>query len=125
VPTEKERKTMQTANVNVPVRVDARHFCLTEAIRQHTIHKIDQLHLDYPRIIEAHVVLDIQKHGNRHFAEIILHCADHITIEASATTTDIYASIDSTALKIAQQMRKCKTRHMASYRHPRNARRAA
>jgi len=107
---------MQTANVNVPVRVDGRHFAVSEAIRQHVIHKIDQLHLDYPRIIEAHVVLDLQKHGNRHFAEIILHCAGHITLEASATTTDIYASIDSVAMKIEQQMRKYKTRHLAAYR---------
>jgi putative sigma-54 modulation protein len=121
VPTDKEKKTMQTANVNVPVRVDARHFALTEAIRLHTVHKIDQLHLDYPRIIEAHVILDIQKHGNRHFAEIILHCADHITLESSATTTDIYVSIDSAALKIAQQMRKFKTRHLAAYRSARRA----
>ncbi len=107
---------MQTANVNVPIRVDGRHFAITEAIRQHAVHKIDQLHLDYPRIIEAHIVLDLQKHGNRHFAEIILHCAGHITIEASATTTDIYASIDSAAMKIEQQMRKFKTKHLAAYR---------
>lgn len=113
---------MQTANVNVPIRVDGRHFAITEAIRQHVVHKIDQLHLDYPKIIEAHVVLDIQKHGNRHFAEIILHCANHITLEASATTTDIYASIDSATFKIAQQMRKFKTRHLAALRgHSRKA----
>ena len=112
---------MQTANVNVPVRVDGRHFPVTEAIRRHAVHKIDQLHLDYPRIIEAHVILDLQKHGDRHMAEIILHCAGHITIEASATTHDIYASLDAVGMKIAQQMRKHKARHLASFRHPRKA----
>ncbi len=112
---------MQTANVNVPVRVDGRHFPVSEAIRRHVIEKIDQLPLDYPRIIEAHVVLDLQKHGNRHFAEIILHCANHITIEASATTHDIYASIDAVSLKVAQQMRKHKQRHLASFRNTRQA----
>jgi putative sigma-54 modulation protein len=67
------------------------------------------------------LVLDLQKHGNRHFAEIILHCAGHITLEASATTNDIYASIDSVTAKIAQQMRKFKTRHLATYRSARRA----
>ena len=112
---------MQTANVNVPIRVDGRHLVVTEAIYQHVVQKLGQLHLDYPRIIEAHVVLDLQKHGNRHFAEIILHCANHITIEASATTHDIYASIDAVALKVAQQMRKHKQRHLASFRNVRQA----
>ena len=112
---------MQTANVNVPIRVDGRHFPVTEAIRRHVIQKIDQLHLDYPRIIEAHVVLDIQKHGDRHFAEVILRCANHITLEASATTHDIYASIDAVTSKIAQQMRKFKTRHLNAYRQARRA----
>lgn len=116
VPTETE-KAMQTANVNVPVRVDGRHFPVTEAIKRHAISKIDHLPMDYPRIIEAHVILDIQKHGNRHFAEIVLHCAGHITIDASATTHDIYESLDAVAAKVAQQMRKHKARHLAAVRN--------
>lgn len=67
------------------------------------------------------MVLDLQKHGNRHFAEIILHCANHITIEASATTHDIYASIDAVTSKVAQQMRKHKQRYLASFRNTRAA----
>ena len=112
---------MQTANVNVPIRVDGRHLVVTEALYQHVVQKLSQVHLDYPRIIEAHVVLDLQKHGNRHFAEIILHCANHITIEASVTTHDIYASIDAVVTKVAQQMRKHKQRHLASFRNVREA----
>ena len=80
---------MQTENVNVPIRIDGRHITVTDALRQHVEHKVSQLHLDYPRIIEVHVVTDVQKHGNRHIAEVILRCADHITLEATETTDDL------------------------------------
>lgn len=105
---------MQTANVNVPIKVTGRHVAVTQAIRDYAASRIDHLHLDYPRIIEAHVILDVEKH--RHFAEIILHCANHVTIEASETTDDMYASIDGALAKIAQQMRKYKAKILRNHR---------
>ncbi len=105
---------MQTANVNVPVKVTGRHVSITEAIKNYAITKIEHLHLDYPRIIEAHVILDVEKH--RHFAEVILHCNNHITIEASEETDDMYASIDAVAAKVARQMRKYKTKILRNHR---------
>jgi putative sigma-54 modulation protein len=105
---------MQTANVNVPLKVTGRHVSITEAIKSYAGSKVEHLHLDYPRIIEAHVILDVEKH--RHFAEIILHCNNHITIEASDETDDMYASIDGVVAKIAQQMRKYKTKILRNHR---------
>lgn len=105
---------MQTANVNVPVRVTGRHVSVTEPIKDYAVKKVEHLHLDYPRIIEAHIILDVQKH--RHFAEIILHCNNHITIEASEETDDMYASIDGVISKIARQMRKYKTKILRNHR---------
>jgi putative sigma-54 modulation protein len=105
---------MQTANVNVPVKVTGRHVSVTEAIKDYATSRVEHLHLDYPRIIEAHVILDVEKH--RHFAEIILHCANHITIEASNETDDMYASIDGVTAKIAQQMRKYKAKIQRNHR---------
>jgi putative sigma-54 modulation protein len=105
---------MQTANVNVPVKVTGRHVSVTEAIKNYAASRVEHLHLDYPRIIEAHVILDVEKH--RHFAEIILHCANHITIEASDETDDMYASIDGVTAKVAQQMRKYKAKIQRNHR---------
>ena len=105
---------MQTENINVPVKVTGRHVSITEAIKDYAHKKVENLHLDYPRIIEAHVILDVEKH--RHFAEVILHCNNHITIEASHECDDMYASIDGVIDKIAQQMRKYKTKILRNHR---------
>lgn len=106
---------MQTANVNLPITVTGRHVEVTEAMRDFAHKKIEGLHLDYPKIIEAKVILDVQK-KTRHIAEIILFCANHITIEASTETEDMYKSIDETISKIARRMRKYKTRLLKSHR---------
>lgn len=106
---------MQTANVNTPVSITVRHESITDSLRDYVHKKMDGLHLDYPKIIEAKAVLDVQK--NRHIAEIILYCANHITIEASSETFDnMYASIDHTISKIARRMRKYKTRLLKKQR---------
>lgn len=99
---------MQTKNVNLPITVTGRHIDITDSIRDYALKKVEGLHLDYPRIIEAKVILDVQK--NRQIAEVILFCANHITIEATTEGEDLYASIDETMAKIARRMRKHKTR---------------
>jgi putative sigma-54 modulation protein len=110
-----QNKNMQTANVDLHITVTGRHLEITDAIREYARKKLDGLHLDYPRIIEAKVILDVQTH-HRHFAEIILFCANHITIECSSTSEDLYAAIDETISKIARRMRKYKTRLLKNHR---------
>ncbi len=112
---------MQTQNVNVAITVTGRHVEITEAMREHAHKKVEGLHLDYPKIIEAKVILDVQPH-HRHIAEIILFCANHITIEAHSETRDMYASIDETIAKIARRMRKHKTRLLRKHRPRKNDR---
>ena len=105
---------MQTANVNLPITITVRHEQVTDSIRDYVTKKIESLHLDYPRIIEAKAILDVQK--NRHIAEIILFCANHITIEAHTEGKDMYAAMDDTIEKIARRMRKHKTRLLKTHR---------
>jgi putative sigma-54 modulation protein len=105
---------MQTNNNHPTVKVTGRHLVITDAINEHATHKIESLHLDYPKIIEAHVILGVEKY--RHWAEVILICSNHITIEACEETDDLYAAIDAVMTKIARQMRKYKTRLLRRHR---------
>jgi putative sigma-54 modulation protein len=106
---------MQVHNVNLPITVTGRHVEVTAAMRDYAQKKVEGLHLDYPRIIEVKVVLDVQNHRQQS-AEIILFCANHIVIEVDTTTEDIYAAIDESISKIARRMRKYKTRMLKSHR---------
>ena len=106
---------MQIANAHLNITVTGRHLEITDAIRDYAHKKIESLHLDYPRIIEAKVILDVQTH-QRQYAEIILFCANHITIQASSTCEILYAAIDETISKIARRMRKHKTRLLKNHR---------
>jgi putative sigma-54 modulation protein len=112
---------MQTVNVDLPIVITGRHVAVTEAIREYARKKIENLRLDYPRVIEAKVVLDVnEKHGApRHFAEIVLYCTNNITIEADTICEDLYSALDETISKVARRMRKYKTRIMRHHR-PRN-----
>ncbi len=107
---------MQTVNADPHLTVTVRHESITDALRDFVQKKVATLHLDYPRIIEAKAILDVQK--NRHIAEIILFCSNHITIEASSESEDMYKSIDETISKIARRMRKQKTRLLKKQRKP-------
>ncbi len=112
---------MQTANVNTPVSVTGRHMPVTDAIREYCLKKIDGFHLDYPKIVGAHFILVVDKHRQR--AELVLHCNNHITIEAHEVSGDLYASIDGAVSKAARQMRKYKTRLLKGFRpHRQNVR---
>ena len=57
---------MQVRNVNLPITITGRHVSVTEAMREHAYKKVDGLHLDYPKIIEAKVLLNVE--GDRHIA---------------------------------------------------------
>lgn len=109
---------MQVHNVNLPITVTGRHVSVTEAMREYARKKVENLHLDYPRIIDAKVILDVENRV-RQKAEIILHCANHITIEVDSISEDIYASIDESISKVARRMRKYKTRLLKSQHRPR------
>ncbi len=114
---------MQIQNANPPIQVTGRHVSVTEAMKEYCRRKVASLHLDYPKIIEAQVILDVQKY--RHVAEIVLHCGNRITIEASSTSSDMYASVDGVVDRVARQMRKHKTRFLQTHRPRKNGLRSA
>ncbi|MBM3887738.1 MAG: ribosome-associated translation inhibitor RaiA [Verrucomicrobia bacterium] len=90
------------------ISVTGRHVSVTEAIKEYARKKLSNIGIDFPRILRAQVILDVEKY--RHIAEVILHCGNHITLDASEVSEDMYASIDQVVAKLTRQLRKAKTK---------------
>jgi putative sigma-54 modulation protein len=88
--------------------VTGRHVDITPAIREYAEKKLDHIEIDFPRILSAHYILEVDKF--RHIAELVLQCGNHITIEAREVSEDLYASIDRVVDKVARQMLKYKAK---------------
>jgi putative sigma-54 modulation protein len=100
------------------ITVTGRHVEATTALKDYAAKRVGQIGIDFPRIISVHVILEVDKF--RHIADIVLHCANHINIEAREVSEDLYASIDRVVDKAARQMRKYKTR-LQNHHRPRRA----
>jgi putative sigma-54 modulation protein len=101
-------------NSDPEIRVTARHVQLTSAMSDYARKKIEGLPLDFPRVIDAHVILDINRYLHR--CEVVLSCNRHIHIQAEHQSEDMYASIDRCVDKVARQMRKKKTKEKDHHR---------
>ena len=90
------------------IAVTGRHVDVTPALRDYAAKKLEHIGIDFPRILSAHFILEVEKF--RHIAELVLQCGNHITIEAREISEDLYASIDRVVDKVARRMRKYKTK---------------
>ncbi|MBN1755046.1 ribosome-associated translation inhibitor RaiA [bacterium] len=87
------------------IRIVARHFDLTPEIQDYAESKIEPLTKFFDRIIDTHVVLDVEKH--RKLAEISMKVyGTHLV--SSSTADDLYLAIDDAARKIERRLRKYK-----------------
>ena len=93
-----------------PISITGRHLELTDAIRGYAEKRVGQITMEYPKIIEAKVIVDSQPHG--YIAEIVLYCSDHVTIQAETETGNLNEAIDLTISKVERQMRKQKTKRL-------------
>ena len=92
------------------VLVTFRHIEATEALRQYAEHKVARVYKLMRRPIEAHVVLSVTK--RRHVAEIILS-GEHLHVNATEETGDLYSAIDLAMDKIERQIQKRVTKRKA------------
>lgn len=91
------------------IAVTAKKMDLTPAIRSYAEEKIGRLEKFMDGIMEAKVLLRVEKH--RHIAEATLHAAQ-ADFTGKENNEDLYAAIDRLADKLEAQVRKYKTRSM-------------
>ena len=92
------------------ISVTAKKIDLTPAIRSYAEDKIGRLDRFMDGILEAHVLLRVEKH--RHIAEVTLR-APHADFTGKEHSEDLYAAIDGTSDKLERQLRKYKTKTLS------------
>jgi len=99
------------------IHLSPRHLTLTAAIHAYVAEKINHLEQLTDRIVAAHVVLmHDETKTKKHIVKV------HIAIpgpdiHAEDAEDDLYAAIDKVTDKLAQQLRKRKTRVADSKKH--------
>lgn len=103
----RKSKALEFINDVYDIQVTGRHVLVTESMKDYAIEKISKIDRFSHRIIEVNVTMDIQKLDHR--VDIVMK-VDHIKIKSSASSTDMYASVDMAVDKLIEQFRKYKDR---------------
>jgi putative sigma-54 modulation protein len=95
------------------IDISARHFQMTDGLRDHVLSKMRKLTKYALKIESAHVVFDVQK--IRQVCEIVL-LGKKIRMTAKEQTQDSYASFDSCVSSLQKQLSRYHDR-IKGYRH--------
>lgn len=87
--------------------VTGRHLHVTDAMKAYAREKVMKLEHVADRIIDIHVIMDIQKLA--HNVEILMKYG-HAFIKSHASTTDMYVSVDQAFDKLEARLLKYKSR---------------
>ncbi|MCF7792417.1 MAG: ribosome-associated translation inhibitor RaiA [Candidatus Cloacimonetes bacterium] len=87
------------------VTITARHFHLTNAIRDHIYDSVSKLERYFDNIITAHFILALENNMNR--VELVMHIPKH-NLKSETAEKDMYFAIDVAVDKMEQQIKKMK-----------------
>ncbi|MBN1433473.1 ribosome-associated translation inhibitor RaiA [Candidatus Fermentibacterales bacterium] len=94
------------------IEVSARHFDLTEGLRQHVIDRLSGLDRFYDGIDDIHVILEVTSGTNHSHIQML---GDRLNINARAKSHDMYAAFDEAHANVERQLRRFKEK---IHRHP-------
>lgn len=103
----RKTKAEQFQDTGYNITVTGRHVLVTDAMKDYAQEKIFKIEKFTNRIIDVNIRMDIQKLDHR--VDIVM-TVGHIKIKSSASTTDMYVSIDQAVDKIEKQLIKYKKR---------------
>lgn len=98
------------------ITITARHFHLTNAIRDHINDSVEKLEKYFDNIITAHFVLSFENNQNK--VELVMHIPKH-NLKSETVEKDMYLAIDNAVDKMEQQVKKMKDK-WSDYNHKRS-----
>jgi putative sigma-54 modulation protein len=100
-------KAAEFANEASNISIIGRHILVTDAMKNYCLEKLAKLERFTDRIIDINVAMDIQKLVHR--VEIVIK-VNQVTIKSSASSEDMYASIDKAVDKLQRQLLRYKSK---------------
>jgi putative sigma-54 modulation protein len=91
------------------LRVEGRHFKVTEAIQTHLEEKLAKLEHYFNGIHSMHVVLAVEK-SKRQTVELVCTAAKRHTLVAKGEADDMYVAIDKAEKKMLAELKKFKAK---------------
>lgn len=85
------------------VHITGRHVEISEGIREHIYDKVERTLIDFPRVEDVRIVLDLQK--LEHSAEVLVQ-GKNIHVEGKSSSENMYTSIDEALERAERQLRK-------------------
>jgi putative sigma-54 modulation protein len=102
----------------VNIVIEARHMEVTDSLRDYVESKAEKLPKFYDSIHSIEIKLDME--ADQLMSEIVVHAGKKITFVASARNEDMYACVDKSLHKIAEQLRRHKDRVRGHHAPPRS-----
>ena len=96
------------------IELTGQHIDVTPSLHDHVHEKFKRLERHFDRVINAHIVLSVEK--QRHHAEASLLVSQN-TIFAESTSEDMYAAIDQLIDKLDRQIVKHKEKTKDHHKH--------
>jgi putative sigma-54 modulation protein len=101
----RKEKALEFANEHYNISIVGRHIVITSGIKDYVIEKISKLERFMSRVIDVHVIIEVQKLDHR--IEIVLKTG-RVKFSANASSHDLYLSIDESVRKLEAQILKYK-----------------
>ena len=103
----RKSKAEEFADISYPITVIGRNVLVTDSMKDYAIEKVSKIERFDIRIIDINITMDIQRHEQK--VDIVAKVND-LLIKSSASTENIYASIDKAVDKLQAQLRKYKNK---------------
>ncbi len=115
---DKAKFTEQEEAMGIRINILGRNVYVTDAMKNYAYDKLSKIDRFHNHVMDLHVTMDIQKMEQ---SVVILLQLDHFRVKVSASSTDMYASIDKAVEKLRAKIRRWKSRIQDHHKKGRSA----
>lgn len=114
---DKAKFTEQEKALGLRISILGRNVYVTDSMKEYAYEKLSKIEKFHNHIMDIHLTMDVQKMEQ---SVIIMLHLEHFRVKVSASSTDMYASIDRAVEKLQTKIRRWKDRIQDHHKKPRS-----